>query len=443
MISFGSIFFTCISALGIWHLSTTSSLAQSDTIKPDFSGSILAASDADMIATAYANGTINKVQGIEDSLALISFSKNNPSIQSKIHASNSVISWPSVVAWNKEKQYAYVAETRGVYQEKNQQLQDVYKDMPVGTKISIFDYSDRHNPSLLQEKVIGENIQGVSLNRDCSLLVASSTEKGKEIILTSLKEGLIDETSYFSNDEIIKKASNNSGIRNVEFHPTENIFAANLNNTHLVFYKVLNQEDGLRVEQVGNSVKVGKLWSVGNWHPSGRYFITTDVAWGSGSLGAIFNRKGKLTSTKFDPKRSHEIVSEAKVGLSPEGFDVSPDGNYAIVANMRRTYGPKSFWFVPARKNSSLSLVKINPETGALQTLGKQYGFEGALPEDAIFDKESNSIAVAVYHKQDEAFPTQGWLDFWELEEDRLIKTSQRIHLTRGVHNLLLIENNE
>ena len=441
MTSLGSIFLLSLCALGIWHLSTPNAIAQSENLNSDFSGSILAISDADMIATAYANGKINKVKGIEDSLALISFSGNRPYIKSSIHASNSVISWPSILAWNPLKQYAYVAETRGVYQGENQQLKDVWKDFPNGTQISVFDYSDRQNPRLVQNKKIGENIQGVSLNHDRSLLVAGSTEKGKEIIVARLDEGLISEPFYFSNDEIEEKETNNSGIRTIEFHPTENIIAANLNNTHLVFYRVLDKDGSLTIEQIGSSIKVGKHWSVGNWHPSGRFFITTDVAWGDGSLGAIFNKKGKLVSTKFDHQGAHKILSEAKVGLSPEGFDISPDGKYAIVANMRRTYGPKAFWFVPGRKNSSLSLVKINLETGDLKTVGKQYGFEGALPEDAIFDLESNTIAVAVYHKQDEAFPQQGWLDFWELKEDRLIKTTQHIHLTRGVHNLLLIEN--
>ncbi|RQH07312.1 lactonase family protein, partial [Okeania hirsuta] len=147
-----------------------------------------------------------------------------------------------------------------------------------------------------------------------------------------------------------------------------------------------------------------------------------------------------LVSIKFNPSGDHDIISKTKVGLSPEGFDLSPDGNYAIVANMRRTYGPKAFWFVPARTGASLSLVKVDPETGMLKTLGKEYLFEGVLPEDAIFDTESNSIAVAVYHEQDELFPTHGWLDLWELKDEQLVKTAEKLPLTRGVHNLLLIE---
>ncbi|MEM6379958.1 MAG: hypothetical protein AAF705_17300 [Bacteroidota bacterium] len=437
--SIGSMLFAVFGALGLWHLSTITCLAQSNPLDPHFAGSILAASDADMIATAYANGKMNKVTGVEDSLAFISFSDTQSLVSSQIHTSNSVVSWPSILAWNQEKQYAYVAETRGVYRGGEQKLGNVWKDLDPGRRISIINYQNAQHPAVVQENAIGENIQGVSLNYNNTLLVAGSTEKGKEIIVARLQDGLIDKAYYFSNDEIDNVEQNNAGILTIEFHPTKNYFAANLNNTHLAFYKVNDNHDSVTIEQLGAPIAVGKHWSVGNWHPSGTFFIITDVAWGKGNLGAIFNKKGKLVSTKFDPAGGHKIVSTAKVGLSPEGFDISPDGKFAIVANMRRTYGPKAFWFVPARKNASLSLVKIDPITGQLETLGKQYGFVGALPEDAIFDQESNTIAVAVYHEQDEEYPKEGWIDFWELREDQLIKTSQRVYLTRGIHNLLLI----
>ena len=75
---------------------------------------------------------------------------------------------------------------------------------------------------------------------------------------------------------------------------------------------------------------------------------------------------------------------------------------------MRRTYGPKQFWFVPGTKRSSLSLIKIDPQSGQLSVIGKEYGFLGVLPEDAIFDQESNSIAVAVYHEKNENYPKNG-----------------------------------
>ena len=439
-ISLGTMISIVVGIIGFWYILNPNRIVYPIQGEMYFKGSFLAAADGDMIATAYSDGVINKVKGIEDMLTFISTDSSKATIQSKIPVSNSVVSWPSILAWNPEKQFAYVAETRGIYRGQSQKVSDVWTDMPTGKNISIIDYSDRKQPKTIQTKGIGENIQGVSINYDHSLLVAGSTKAGKEIVIANLNDGLIGEVHYFSNLEISKKKDNNSGIKTVEFHPSKNIMAANLNNTHLVFYQVLDKDGKISLTQIGPSIAVAKHWSVGNWHPSGNYFILTDVAWGEGPLGAIFNGNGKLVSIKFVTDGDHKVISEVAVGLSPEGFDVSPDGNYAIVSNMRRTYGPEFFWFVAGRKNASLSLVKIDSKTGYLKSNGKQYGFEGALPEDVIFDEESNSIAVAVYHKQDELFPTRGWIDFWELIDDELIKINQRTFISRGVHNLLLLK---
>jgi len=424
----------------IWHIGYSQNIIQVQEMQSSFMGSILATSDADMLATAYADGILNKVNGIEDSLSLVKVLNGKPLVVSQKSVSNSVISWPSIIAWNSNARLAYIAETRGVFEKHEQVVDDVWKDLPQGRKVSVVDYNDPEDPKLIQSIDVGENIQGVSINACSDLLVSGTTEPGKEIMIATLEQGKITSRFYFSNPDIKRIKDNNSGIRTIEFHPTKNIIAVNLNNTHLVFYRINKKSSLINVEQIGEPIEVAKRWSVGNWHPSGNFFILTDVAWGNGTMGAIFNGKGKLVSVNFNSNGNHKIVSTTKVGLSPEGFDISRDGKYAVVANMRRTYGPKKMWFVPARKNASLSLVKIDGDSGVLTTLGKEYLFEGALPEDAIFDLESNSIAVAVYQKQDEEFPKQGWIDFWELKNDQLVKTSCRIYVTRGVHNLLLIE---
>lgn len=427
-----------IGSLGFWHLLSARPHTEINDGPSQFKGAILAASDADMLAVAYANGVLNKIQGVEDSLTYIGA---NGQILSQAHVSNSVVSWPSIIAWHPQHRLAYVAETRGIYKGEAQKVKDVWKEIPTGRVVSVLDYTNLVSPRLVQQKEIGENIQGVAINHEGSLLAAGSTESGKEIAISRLNEGQIGKTYYFTEEDIETVDNNNSGIRTIEFHPSQNIIAANLNNKQVVFYEIIENRSELSLRKIGNSLTVAKHWSVGNWHPSGNYFILTDVAWGKGDLGAILNGKGKLVSVGFDANGSHRVISKTKVGLSPEGFDLSPDGNYAIACNMRRTYGPKNFWFVPARKGASLSLVKIDQATGELTTLGKEYGFEGALPEDAIFDEESNSIAVAVFHKQDEDYPRQGWVEYWELQNDRLIRTGQKTYLTRGAHNLLLIPN--
>ncbi|MEM6632029.1 MAG: hypothetical protein AAF694_20300 [Bacteroidota bacterium] len=424
---------------GIWHALSAQSLVEPQPISSTFSGSILAASDADMIATAYANGVLNKVEGIEDTLSYLHIENGTPVIDSRVHASNSVISWPAIVEWYQPKKYAYVAETRGIYAAEPNKMQDVFSDFPDGQRITVVDYQDARKPIVVQDTFVGKNLQSVSMNHAGTLLAAGTTEQGKELMIATLREGLIDKLFYFTESKIDPTGSQDRGVRTVEFHPNKNILGVNLNGTGVAFYKVIVSESDIQIARLGNTLTVGKKLSVGNWHPSGEYFLISDVAWGNGALGYIFNGKGKLLSVKFEEAGVHSLVSSVKVGLSPEGFDISPDGTYAIAVNMRRTFGPRQFWFIPGRTKSSLSLVKIDPQNGQLERVGKQYGFEGALPEDAVFDLESNSIAVAVYQEQDIDHPRQGWIDFWEIREEQLVKTQTRVWVTRGVHNLLLI----
>lgn len=438
-----SLFGVLVLLIAGWNLfSVMPALAQTTGKASSFKGKIIAVSDADMLATAYANGILNKVKGIEDSLSIIEIGGDGePVVVGRNHVSNSVVSWPSVIANSTNRKIAYVAETRGIYKKETQKVKDVWKDLPTGSIITVLDISNSSSPGILQEKIVGENIQGVSVNHDNTLLAAGSSEKGKEIVIATLdSNGVISNTFYFTDDDIKEVKTSDDGVKTIEFHPSENIIAVNFNNKLLAFFEVYALGGRVTIKKSGSSLAVARNWSVGNWLPNGRYFILSNVNWGEGAMGAILNGKGNLVSVAFDKAGSHKIVSTAKVGLSPEGFDISPDGNYAVVSNMRRTYGPKNFWFVPGRKHASLSLVKVNAETGELKTVGKEYAFEGALPEDAIFDEESNSIAVAVYHKLDEMQPVQGWIEFWELENDQLIRTGRKAMVTRGVHNLKLLK---
>ncbi|MEL6918760.1 MAG: hypothetical protein AAFO99_13640 [Bacteroidota bacterium] len=424
----------------VWHVSQAQSIAPTQSMVPNFEGKFLAISDADMIAGAYANGKLNKVKDIKDRLVLVEGTTSLSNDSNTPHVSNSVISWPAILEWNPDHQYAYIAETRAVHEGDSQEMENVFTDFPKGKKITVVDYTDTASPRIIQEKEVGENIQGVSMNASGTLLASGSTEKGKELLVMTLQEGLVQDIIYFTHEGIASKDTGNGGIRTIEFHPTKDIIAANLNNTHVIFFKIVNNGSKIGIEQLGEPLEVAKRWSVGNWHPSGYYFILSDLRWGDG-LGAITHGKGELVSVGFDERGNHTVVDKEKVGLSPEGFDISPDGKYAVTANMRRTWAPKKgFWFVPARKKSSLSLIKIEASTGQLTKLGKDYGFEGALPEDAIFDSENNTIAVAVYHDRKEEFPKEGWIDFWELKDDELIKTEKQLKVTRGVHNLLLID---
>ncbi len=444
------LFITALSVLFVtlltWNLLTPSPPIAQDSGKPSsFKGKIVAVSDADNLATSYADGKLNKVAGIEDTLTVVEVNKQGkPVVLASQHVSSSVLSWPAQIATSKNKKVAYVAETRAAYTGTTQTINDVWKDLPKGSKITVLDISKPNTASIIQEKAVGVNIEGASINYDNTLLAAGSGDKGKEIIIATLdSNGLIIQPFYFTDNEVKTPDARDFdwtvGVKTIEFHPTKNIIAANFDDKRVVFFEITVKDKKVHLTKIGNSLEVGKCWGTGNWTPNGKYFIISDVNWGKGDAGAMFNGNGSLVSVAFNKSGQHKIVSSVKVGLSPEGFDISPDGKYAVVANMRRTYAPKDFWFLPARKNASLSLVNINQKTGKLTNDGKEYGFEGALPEDAIFDEESNSVAVAVFQKQDEDNPTQGWIEFWELENDTLIRTGKKLMVTRGVNNLKLV----
>jgi len=103
--------------------------------------------------------------------------------------------------------------------------------------------------------------------------------------------------------------------------------------------------------------------------------LVPDLKWsvyGNPTLSALMNPKGEMIAVQFDPTSGEppEVVSRVKVGLSPEGFALNPDNTLIATVNMRRTYLPS---FIPAWRGkpfSSLSLVRFDPASGQLTTVG-------------------------------------------------------------------------
>lgn len=129
------------------------------------------------------------------------------------------------------------------------------------------------------------------------------------------------------------------------------------------------------------------------------------------------------------------------MGLSPEGFALSPNNSLIATVNMRRTYLPN---FLPAWRGkpySSLSLVKFDRNSGQMTTVGEEYGFEGLLPEQAVFDATGKSLAVVIYNYR-EVSPKTGAIEFWNVIPDnnpRLERTGFKLDVARGAHNIVLV----
>lgn len=401
---------------------------------------LLVTSDADMVATAYADGKLDQVEGIEDALTVLDLplNQNKPAVAA-IEASNSVMNWPQTVTVSPDGTKAYVIETRGQVPNNIQKFDDVWADMPKGELLTIVDISIPSQLKVLKKIAIAKSPNSVSISPDGRFLAIDNKEKGKELVIVELENGLPQNSRYFAIDN---DSSEVGVVRAISWHPSGRYLALNLEDRSIAFYKF--QADG-SIEPFGNRLKLGTRLSEGKFTPDGRYFVVTDTGWGD-TLGYIINRNGKLFSVSFDANNGeHELVSQTEVGLSPEGFAMSPDASMLVTVNMRRTYAPEGILrtIVPGTEYSSLSLVKMNPTSGELTTVREEYGFEGLLPEDAVFDASGKSLAVVIYNYR-EPSPTNGAIEFWNVisttDEPKLERTGFKIDVTRGSHSMYLVE---
>lgn len=401
---------------------------------------LLVASDADMVATAYADGKLDQVEGIEDALTVVDLplDRTNAAV-TEIEASNSVMNWPQTVTASPDGTKAYIIETRGQVPNNIQEFDDVWADMPSGKLLTIVDISNPSKLEVLEKISIAKSPNSVSISPDGKFLAIDNKEKGKELVIVELENGLPKTSRHFA---VEHESSEVGVIRAIAWHPSGRYLALNLEDTEIAFYEF--KTDG-SIEPFGDRLKLGTRLSEGKFTPDGNYFVVTDTGWGQ-TLGYIFNRNGKLFSIGFDEDNGkHQLVSQTEVGLSPEGFAMSPDGSMLITVNMRRTYAPEGILraIVPSTEYSSLSLVTMDLNSGELTTVGEEYGFEGLLPEDAVFDAEGKSVAVVIYNYR-EPSPKTGAIEFWNVisntDKPQLERTGFQIDVTRGSHSMYLVE---
>jgi hypothetical protein len=382
-------------------------------------------SDADMIASSYEDGFLNKNSQIGDSLTVLAYSHPNP-VKRQISLSNSVIGWPSVFSYSPLTQLGYFAETKGSHQLSGKRVQRVWDALADGGRLSVVDLSNIENPRIIQQEKLGNNVFSVSVNSTGTVLASSIIHGTKrQILLSQLKEGKISKTFLADTDVF----DNFRRITSLYFHPSKDLLAVNLDNTSIGFYRITNQNDTLGLEAIGELLDVSIRWSEGKWFNNGNFFAVCDYAF----TGLDEPRLSSIKSVRFDETGNHAVVSEVKTGLSTEGFDLSPDNQYIVAVNMERSFLPPSYADSLSIR-PSLTLIKVSPNNGQLERLGANHAFDGALPEDAAFDSESNTVAVVSFHEMKELNPTKGKIEFWEIQNEQLIKLDTKVELTRGAH---------
>lgn len=409
---------------------------------------LLVASDADMVATAYADARLDRVPGIEDALTVVALPLDltqpdaAPAAIASTQVSNSVMSWPQIIAFSPDGQRAYVAEVRSRPADGVQELENI-DDMPPGNNIAVVDISNRSQPRVIESVEVGRDPEHLSISPDGRFLAVNLTEPGQELLIVELEaDGSLGRRSYFPMEMDGTREDNRAAI----WHPSGQYLAMTQDrNRRVGFYQVETTNDAIAVTPVGEPLTIGNHLSNARFTADGRFLLVPDLKWslyGNRTVSALLNPSGEMIAIRFEPDSGDapEVVSRVEVGLSPEGFALSPDNTLIATVNMRRTYLPSSIPAWRGKPYSSLSLVQFDPTSGQLTTVD-EYGFEGLLPEQAAFDASGNSLAVVIYNYR-EPSPRTGAIEFWNVTSGNtpaLERTGYTLDVVRGAHDIVLV----
>lgn len=430
---------------GLLQLIEPVALAPVTRTPATFTGrALLVASDADMVATAYADAQLDRVPGIEDALSVVSLPLDAaaPAV-APVPVSNSVMSWPQIIAVSPDGRRAYVAEVRSRPAEGIQAL-DTIDDMPAGARVTVVNIANPAQPTVIESVAVGRNPEHLSISPDGRFLAVNLMEPGRELLIIRLQaDGRLGDRAYFPVPTDGMRQDNQAAI----WHPSGKFLAMTQHqNQRVGFYQIdITNEDAITVTPYGEPLTVGNHLSHARFTADGRFLLVPDLKWSTRTtptLNYLLNPSGEMIAIRFEPDSGQppEVVSRVEVGLSPEGFALSPDNSLIATVNMRRTYLPS---YVPAWRGkpySSLSLVQFNSTSGEL-TVVDEYGFEGLLPEQATFDAAGESLAVVIYNDR-EPSPRAGAIEFWTVvseETPRLERTGTRMPVVRGAHDIVLV----
>jgi DNA-binding beta-propeller fold protein YncE len=406
---------------------------------------LVAISDADMAATAYGDAVLKRTPGVVDTLSLLDTTAT-PKLTGTLSVSNSVIGWPEVLDVSPDGRFAYVAETRGVPPADVQKYDKVFSDFPSGKWLTVVDVSKLDAPRQVQQVELGKNLGAARVSRDGKQLASVSDTAGHELVLVTLQDGMVKHIDHFPLD-VRRDSKSRQGARSVAWHPSGDVLAVNVADREVQFIGITRAADGRpsAVKMLGQPVVVGQTLSSGHFSRSGKFFLTPDIGWGDNAKATdfLFNGAGRVVVIAFDAAGQHRVASQTEVGLSPESLALSNDGKLLVTVNMNRTYLPDSFpgsvW--PKRQQSSLTLASFDDATGRVTVL-QEVPFDGVLPENAVFDTQDKTLAVAIYEQRGDPL-RQGHVAFWTVDSSgstpQLKPTGQSITVTRGAHDLAVL----
>ena len=404
-----------------------------------FQGRFLSVSDADMTATAYADGVLERFEGAEDSIVLF----ENGAPVADAAAPNSVISWPQIIDISPDGRTAYVVETRGTPPADVDEVENTYTDFPEGRLLSVFEIGPQSVCQVASVGDVGLNPQSVEVSPDGRFLAIATESDGAELTIVPLDAaGQPGMPRFIDLDPPYRPEDREKRIRTLHVSPDGQRIAVNVGNVRVQFYEFTFDEAGLPIGVIatGDPIDVGVRLAVGRWTHNGRFFVVTDVNGYESALAMLTQRGGQVhVIAPPSGETPARLVDSARVGRFAEGVEISDDGTRIASVAMERTYLPNipvlAVW--PKRRLYTLTLLSIDPETGMLDTLD-DIQLAGVLPEDVIFDETGRNLAVATFHRRKGPDRLRGFIDFFTITGDGQLESQGVTQpVMRGAHDLV------
>lgn len=415
---------------GLATLGAFSAKAQNPSITFNARG-MVAISDADMAASALADGKLLRDNTIKDKLTSIKFPLvRGGSTVGEIVVPNSTLAYTKSMAVPKTGGLAFVLDTRSAPAETVADYPDVVKGFPDGQRLYVVDIVNFANPKVKFQFPVGKNPTSIDVYKN--ELMISTSVAGKELVFYET-----DDTGKPTRALYLPSTLDSTNrIIDLTWHPTGNYLAVTLEATkELALYKIIREGGKLKnIEMVGKPFKVGDTPTSGKFSEDGKFYYVMDT---KGAMGkATANGDLHVIEFSLDGSAEHKVNSTTPVGTNPGSFSISPDGSMVVAVNSGKSAMP---WDqAGAGTSSSLTLFKL---AGGALTKVADYPFPGILPQSVAFDKDGSNIAVAVYEYLDYGRRTGG-IEFWTVakgDAPTLTKQMGKISVERGVHTLRIV----
>ena len=395
-------------------------------------------SDADMSAFSLMDGQLRKNADAKDEISTLTFplSYGNPGQIKSDKASNSVLEGKKSIAITSNQKLAYVLETKGETSCDDVSFSKMDVEFPTGRYITVVNIENLNQPKSLYRFPVGENPSSIAIDNKNKYLALTCEEYGKEIQIFELDEAgkpfrIIKKPSNFEPGRIVDLVWHSSG---------EYLAYINQDEAHVGLIKVLRDgptQQIIRIEALGEPVKIGGMPAMGKFTPDGKYFLVLDKK--KELTDKDSDTKGELFVVRFNPETgSHSLLSKSEVGENPMGFDIHPEGNFILVNNLERSfYPPEQF---ASSGESSLSVLQLAYD-GRVENK-ETFTIQGILPASVAFDKNGKNVAFSVYQYLTfgSSFGGIEFLTFNEKASKMLTFQKGKIYLPRGVNSIKVIK---